>query len=155
MDELWQAVVSDSVRPGLPAFFPERAYLQVKTLGDPAYDWRIRLLLDYRLDIGGAHRFVGSDATSAQLVGVRVPEAYAHWVDPGACYNRVGYWEVPNARVVFREGRHVRSFGIASMISWRGVWYVIHLGATFRVGNIPVLDDPADGPGTSAPSSSC
>jgi hypothetical protein len=83
---------------------------------------------------------------------VIVPSAYAHWVDPGACFNRVGYYEVPNSRVVYRQNGATRSFGIASMISWRGVWYVVHLGSVNSSG---VVDDPSAGPGTPAPSSTC
>ena len=74
------------------------------------------------------------------------PLAYAHWVAPGACYNRIGYYEVPNARVVYRDGRSVRSFGIASMISWRGVWYVVHLGAVSGDAS-GTVDAPSAGAG--------
>jgi hypothetical protein len=86
---------------------------------------------------------------------VQVPRAYAHWVGPGACYNRVGYYEVPNSRLVYREDGEVRSFGIASMISWRGVWYVVHLGAVVRDTAAGVVDDPSAGAGVSLPSSTC
>jgi hypothetical protein len=86
---------------------------------------------------------------------VVVPSAYVHWVPPGICYNRVGHYEVPNSRLVYRTGGRVSSFGIASMISWRGVWYVVHLGAVTRSGAGGVVDDPSSGPGTPAPSSTC
>lgn len=152
---LWRGIQRNSVAAAMPAFFPEDAYAQVKTLGDPRGDWVIRLLLDYRLDIAAVHALVGADVDRAQLVEVQVPGSYAHWVDPGACYNAIGYYEVPNSRLVYREHGELRSVGIASMISWRGVWYVIHLGATFRVGNIGVLDHPSLGRGSSAPSSTC
>jgi hypothetical protein len=76
-------------------------------------------------------------------------------VEQGACYNRTGYYEVPNARLVYREGGTIRSFGIASMISWRGVWYVIHLGAVVRSTDAGAVDDPSAGPGAPAPSSTC
>jgi hypothetical protein len=88
-------------------------------------------------------------------VTVDVPASYAHWVSPGACYNRVGYYEVPNARVVYRQNGQVHSFGIASMISWRGVWYVVHLGAVLRSAAQGVVDDPSGGAGVSVPSSTC
>jgi hypothetical protein len=86
---------------------------------------------------------------------VQVPVPYAHWVPPGVCANRVGYYEVPNARLVYRQGGEERSFGIASMISWRGAWYVVHLGAVVRSGSGGMVDAPATGPGTPAPSSTC
>jgi hypothetical protein len=110
---------------------------------------------DYELDIGAAHALLGSHAASAELVGVNVPGSYAHWVPTGVCENSVGYYEVPNARVVYREAGHVSSFGIASMISWRGVWYVIHLGAILRSSIAGEVDDPQAGPGQSAYSGTC
>ncbi|HLH64694.1 MAG TPA: hypothetical protein VKV27_03255 [Solirubrobacteraceae bacterium] len=155
MEGLWTAVRTGRLAPGLAAFFPEAAYLQVKAIADPAADYQSRLIGDYRLDIAAAHALLGTSAASARLVGVRVPEPYAHWVSPGACYNRVGYWEVPNARLLYRAGGVLRSFGIASMISWRGVWYVVHLGAVLHPAGVGVVDDPSLGPGASAPSLTC
>lgn len=155
MAALWQGVRTGSVSAAMPAFFPVEAYAQVKAIADPRADWNARLVGDYRLDIGAAHMLLGRSAAQARLVDVRVPTIYAHWVPPGGCYNRVGYWEVPNARLVYRAGGAERSFGIASMISWRGVWYVVHLGAVLRNGAGGVVDDPSAGPGVSAPSSTC
>jgi len=80
---------------------------------------------------------------------------YAHWVPPGECENGVGYFEVANSRVVYTEDRVTRSFGIASLISWRGEWYVVHLGAILRSGSGGVVLDPGAGTGTSAPSTTC
>jgi hypothetical protein len=153
MAALWHGIQTNSVRPALPAFFPERAYAQLKQIGDPEADWSGRLVADYGLDIGAAHALLGSGAASARLRAVMVPQSYAHWVDPGACYNGVGYYEVPNARVVYRQHGEVRSLGIASMISWRGVWYIVHLGAI--LGPSGMVDDPSTGTGESAPSSTC
>jgi hypothetical protein len=155
MAALWRGVRSGRLAPALAAFFPEAAYLQVKAIAHPAADYRTRLLGEYALDIAAAHALLGAGAASAKLVRVSVPEGYAHWVPPGACYNRVGYWEVPNSRVVYREGGQLRSFGIASMISWRGVWYVVHLGAVVRASSGGALDDPSAGPGVSVYSPTC
>jgi len=155
MRALWSAVRTGSDGPAMGAFFPERAYAQVKAIADPAADYRNRLIADYRLDLGAAHALLGNAAPGARLLYVSVPAGYAHWVDPGACYNRVGYYEVPNARVVYREGGAVHSFGIASLISWRGVWYVVHLGAVVRQTPGGQVDDPSAGPGTSVASSTC
>jgi hypothetical protein len=149
MRALWRGVERDSVRAAMPAFFPVAAYAQVKAIADPRADWEARLVGGYAADLHAAHVTVGP---GAQLAHVIVPAAYAHWVDPGACFNRVGYYEVPNARIVYRANGTTRSFGIASMISWRGVWYVVHLGSVNASG---VVDDPAAGPGTPAPSSTC
>jgi hypothetical protein len=155
MSALWNGVQRNSLSAAMPAFFPLGAYRQVKQIADPAADYASRLVADYRLDLGAAHALLGADPEAAQLVEVQVPESYAHWVDPGACYNGVGYYEVPNARVVYKQNGQVHSFGIASMISWRGVWYVVHLGAVLRPGGGGVVDDPSAGVGESIPSSTC
>jgi hypothetical protein len=147
--------VSGSVGAALPAFFPRRAYEQLKAIGAPGADWENRLVHDYALDIGAAHRLLGAGASSAHLLGVHVVRSYGHWVPPGACYNSVGYFETPDARVVYREGDAERSFGIASMISWRGVWYVVHMGTVLREGDEGVVDEPASGAGQSAYSGTC
>lgn len=155
MQALWTAVVGNDPGAATTAFFPETAYLQVKAVADPAADFRDRLVAELAADIAAAHALLGPDATSAVLETVQVPARYAHWVPPGVCANRVGYYEVPNARLVYRQGGEERSFGIASMISWRGAWYVVHLGAVVRSGSGGVVDAPATGPGTAAPSSTC
>ncbi len=155
MAALWRGVKSASLRTAMAAFFPEGAYAQVKNIADPAGDYTGRLVEDYRLDILAAHALLGAGVHRTRLIGVQMPGDYAHWVDPGACYNRIGYYEVPNSRMVYREDGEVHSFGIASMISWRGVWYVIHLGAVVRPATAGVLDDPSVGPGSPAASSTC
>lgn len=152
MRSLWRGISSGSVAAAMPAFFPEPAYARLKAIGDPRGDWTARLVGEYRLDLESAHALVGG---GARLVGVEVPAAYAHWVPPGVCSNSIGYYEVPNSRLVYSRGGTTRSFGIASMISWRGVWYVVHLGAVLRSADTGVVDDPAAGTGVAAPSSTC
>jgi hypothetical protein len=155
MHGLWAGVMTGSAAPALPAFFPEAAYAQVKAIADAAADFQGRLLGDYRLDIAAAHALLAARPHRPRLVTVSVPAALAHWVPAGACYNRVGYWEVPNARIVYRTASGLQSFGIASMISWRGVWYVVHLGAVARTAAVGEVDDPGPGPGTPVASSTC
>jgi hypothetical protein len=152
MSALWQGIVTGSTDRAMPAFFPEAAYAQVKAIQSPRADWVGRLVHGYALDLAAAHALLGPAAAGAQLVRVDVPSQYGHWVPPGTCYNGVGYYEVPNARVVYRAGAQVRSLGIASMISWRGEWYVVHLGAVSQSG---VVDDPEVGPGTPVASGTC
>ena len=153
---LWQGVVTGSVSTALPSFFPRSAYIQLKTgLANPSADWQNRLVADFGLDIEAAHALLGPDAAAATFVGVSVPEQYGHWIPPGVCANGIGYYEVANARLVYSLGGQVRSFGIASLISWRGTWYVVHLGAILRSSTSGVVDDPEAGPGTSAPSQTC
>lgn len=156
MSDLWAAVVTGKLRFGMQSFFPLTAYQKVKAIADPAADWRDRLVADFRLDIGAAHRLLGRGARTARLVRVIVPSAEAAWIPPGACYNAVGYWHVAGARVLYRR-RHgvVRSIGIASLISWRGRWYVVHFGAVLRAAAVGVVDRPAVGPGTPGPPGGC
>jgi hypothetical protein len=49
----------------------------------------------------------------------------------------------------------VRSIGIASLISWRGRWYVVHFGAVLRTGATGLVDQPAAGPGVPGPAGGC
>jgi hypothetical protein len=155
MASLWAGVVHDSVTTALPAFFPRAAYIQLKAIGSPGSDWRYRLVHDYAMDIAAAHRLLGSGASGAQLVSVKVVDSYSHWVPSEACYNSVGYYEMPDARVVYREHGQIHSFGIASMISWRGEWYVVHLGAVLREGEEGIVDEPSSGTGSSVYSGTC
>ena len=156
MQALWNGVVQGSVQPALTAFFPRSAYVQLKTgIYDPAGDWTNRLVADYALDIQAAHALIASDPSAASFVSVSVPEQYGHWIDAGICGNGIGYYEVANSRLEYQFQGQTRSFGIASMISWRGEWYVVHLGAILRSGSGGVVEDPEVGPGYSAPSSTC
>ena len=152
MHDLWLAVTAGNASLALPAFFPETAYVQVKAIADPEADWRSRLWDDFTLDVKAAHSLVGHQA---RLIKIIVPEQYAAWVSPGACYNSVGYWHVPGARVVYQQGGETRSFGIASLISWRGDWYLVHLGAVLRSGAHGEVDDPEVGPGIPGPPGGC
>ena len=149
--DLWLSVATGNPSYARPAFFPEAAYKQVKAIADPSGDWQNRLWYDFRVDVAAAHQLVGDDA---QLVKVVVPTQFAQWIPVGACYNSDGYWHLPGARVEYREGGQLKSFGIASMISWRGVWYVIHFGGVDRPG-VGMVDQPADGEGIPGPPGSC
>ena len=155
MTDLWTALVTGRVRPGVQAFFPLTAYQQVKAIADPSADWHSRLLADFRLDVAAAHHFLRHTPGRPHLVRVIVPTAQAAWIDPGVCDNKVGYWHVAGPRLVYRQHGRIRSIGIASLISWRGRWYVVHLGAVLRSGTGGVVDQPADGPGTPGPPGGC
>lgn len=155
MTDLWAAVVTGQARLAAQAFFPLAAYTQVKAIADPAADWRSRLFGDFRLDVAAAHHFLGAGARHASLVRVIVPSAEAAWINPGVCYNAVGYWHIGGARLVYRQHGQVRSIAIASLISWRGRWYVVHFGAVLRTGAGGVVDAPATGPGVPGPAGGC
>jgi len=152
MTDLWRAVTAGNPRLARPAFFPEAAYRQLKAIPYPDSDWQYRLWYDFALDVGAAHDLVDR---GDRLVRVIVPESEAAWVYPGACYNTIGYWHVGGARVVYTEHGQQRSFGIASLISWRGVWYVVHFGEVLRPVVTGVVDQPAVGPGIPGPPGGC
>jgi hypothetical protein len=137
------------------SFFPLGAYRQVKAIADPTADWHNRLVADFKLDIAAAHHFLGRSAHSARLARVIVPETEASWINPGVCYNSVGYWHVAGARIVYQLHQQLRSIGIASLISWRGRWYVVHFGAVLRDSAAGVVDQPSEGTGTTGPPGGC
>lgn len=123
---LWQAVITDDPAQAMPFFLRLSAYAQLKVNTDPAGDWQRRLVDAYQQDIHALHARLGAAASSARLDGIDVP-ATATWVQPGDEYNKVGYWRVYGTRVRFTANGRSDSFTIASMISWRGRWYVVHL----------------------------
>jgi hypothetical protein len=155
MTDLWTALVTGHPGPGVQAFFPLTAYQQVKAIAEPAADWHSRLLADFRLDVRAAHHFLRQTPGRPHLVRVIVPTGQAAWIDPGVCDNKVGYWHVAGPRLVYRQHGRIRSIGIASLISWRGRWYVVHLGAVLRSATGGVVDHPADGPGVPGPPGGC
>jgi hypothetical protein len=155
MTDLWAAVVTGRPVLARDAFFPISAYEKVKAIFDPAADWHDRLWGDFRLDVVAAHGLLGPDGGQAALVRVIVPAQQAAWIVPGVCENGVGYWHVAGARVVYRLGGQLRSFGIASLISWRGRWYVVHFGAVLRNAAVGLVDQPSAGPGVPGPPGGC
>ena len=155
MAALWRGIVLGSGGPALPAFFPKAAYEQLKAIGGAGSDWTNRLLHDFTLDVRAAHEVLKGEAARARLLSVHVPASFGHWVPPGVCDNGIGYFEVPNARIVYSLNGRTRSFGIASMISWRGIWYVVHLGAILRTTETGQVDAPSSGPGESEYSGTC
>ena len=77
MAALWRGVLSGSLSPARPAFFPESAYLQVKAIYDPQADYANRLLGGFDADLAAARALLGAEASrapSAQRGG-----AFAIW----------------------------------------------------------------------------
>jgi hypothetical protein len=156
---LWAAIVSGSAAHALPLFFPEAAYVKMKTglLGSesPSTDYVERLIGFYKVDLAAYHQALEPDATGARLISVDAAPADAAWISPGGCENLIGYWHLPGVRFVYSEGGVVKSFAVASLISWRGVWYVVHLGPNPRPVDIGTVDQPAAGPGIPGPAGGC
>jgi hypothetical protein len=156
MRALWQGIVSDSLPTAIHSFFPEAAYDQVKAISNPDLDWHDRLVGDFQLDLAAAHQYVTQSGQPATFDYVAVPPSgYSAWIPPGGCYNSIGYWHSPGARIVYRQGGVTRSIGIASLISWRGEWYVVHFGAVLRSTEAGIVNSPSTGQGEFAPPGGC
>ncbi len=152
---LWQGIQNGSIKQAMVSFFPRQAYLQVKAIAHPNYDYNHRLIAHFRLDLMAAHALLGPNPKSANLLYVKVPSFYATWIKPGICYNKIGYWHVPGSRLVYEQNHQIRSIGIASLISWRGQWYVVHLGGVSRSKNVGMVDHPSVGAGVVGPPGGC
>jgi hypothetical protein len=154
---LWSALVSGSQPEALSVFFPRSAYLQMKTgvLPDPAADYTDRLIAFYDLDLVAYHAALTGGSPPATLVTVDADPSLAAWIPPGRCENTIGYWHLPGVRLVYRASGVVQSFAVASLISWRGVWYVVHLGPNPRPSDVGTVDQPSAGPGTPGPGGGC
>ena len=101
--------------------------LMSKKNTDPASDWKNRLIANFKVDVADANKKLGANAKNAVFTGVTVPNT-AVWVKPGEEYNVGPYWRVFKTQMNFTvDGKNVQ-IPIESMISWRGQWYVVHLG---------------------------
>lgn len=127
MRALFDAVQSNDPDRAMPAFFPLKAYEQVKAVGNPAGDWRRRLVAAYARDVRALHKRLGKDAERATYVRTEVPAERARWMEPGDEYNKLGYYRVLGTRVFYAVDGKESSFEVTSLISWRGEWYVVHL----------------------------
>ena len=125
---LWQAIVQDDPDLAMPFFFPKSAYLQVKAISDPATDYQQRLIANYEQDIHTLHSQLGANAANAQFVGITVPDSQAVLVQPGEESNMLSYWRVYGTTLQYSLNGETNSFPVTSLISWRGEWYVVHLG---------------------------
>jgi hypothetical protein len=128
VDGLWEAIRQDKPELGLPFFFPQSAYLQVKAIGDPASDYQNRLIANFEQDVHDLHAQLGANAADAKLVGVTVPDDQAVLVQPGEESNKLSYWRVYGSTMQYEVDGQTGSFPVTSLISWRGQWYVVHLG---------------------------
>ena len=126
---LADAIIADDPSKGLPAFFPLAAYKQVKKISDPAADWKNRLIAEYGSDIHAAHAQLGPNASSAVFTGIELPDGSATWVKPGEEYNQLPYWRVYGTKLRFDVNGQTKTVPASSFISWRGQWYIVHLGA--------------------------
>jgi hypothetical protein len=130
----WTHVLAGGAGPADDFFFPRAAYLQLKELTNAAADFDGRLYHDYKNDVIADHKLVTSLGSGARVIGVDIPEGSVHWVPPGVEVNSIGYWQVSYPRLRYTVGGQEHSYAFSSMISWRGQWYVVHLGPNWRPG---------------------
>ncbi len=156
MGTLFHDISIDSLPQAEKIFFPESAYVAMKVgrIASPGADYVDRLIGFLRLDLAAYHATLFARATSTFL-GVNVNPGDAAWIRPGWCENSIGYWHVPGVRLVYRQKNVVRSVAVASLISWQGVWYVVHLGPNPRPRNVGTVDAPALGRGVPGPAGGC
>jgi hypothetical protein len=156
MRTLWRAIEADAPALGKTVFFPRGAYLQMKagTIVDPSGDYTSRLIGFFDLDLAAYHQTIDVPR-AATFLRVGVNPADAAWIPAGACENKIGYWHVPGVRLVFEKGGKVESVEVASLISWRGVWYVVHLGPNPRPTDVGTVDGLVTGPGRPGPAGGC
>lgn len=127
MKALAAAITANDPNLGIASFFPVEAYKQTKKNTNPAADWQNRLIANFKVDVADANKKLGPNAKNAVFQGVEVPNT-ATWVKPGEEYNVGPYWRVLKSKMNFLvDGTQVQ-IPIESMISWRGQWYVVHLG---------------------------
>lgn len=148
IEKLWIGIKTDHGQIAKSAFFPKAAYIRLKMIADPASDYKTRLLDQFYLDISAAHRYLGNSLSKDQFLGIVVPSWNANWVTPGRCYSNTGYFHVPNSRLLYRRDGQVYSIGIASLISWRGQWYVVHMGAVNALPGTGIVNKPRAGIGS-------
>ena len=124
---LWDAIVLDAPERALPFFFPVTAYAQIKDIPNPPADWNARLVSAFKRDIHALHGRLGANTGGAKLAKLEVPSERARWVNPHEEMNTGGYWRVYGTKLKFELDGKEKSFDVASLISWRGEWYVVHL----------------------------
>ena len=125
---LWQGIVDDDPQEAHPFFFPKTAYVQLKALWNAAGDYDYRLLGYFDLDVHAAHRLLGAGAQRARLAGIDVPAGNAEWMTPGSEENKIPYYRLYGSRVRYTLDGVSHSFGVFSLLSWRGQWYAVHFG---------------------------
>lgn len=144
---LFNAIVSGSTKQADTVFFPQRAFFKLKAFYNPNIYYLYDLLSGFNLDVGAYHRYLRAAGVPRFVAALDQPSAVT-WISPGACYNNLGYWHIGGVRIVYAYRTKVESVAIFSMISWRGVWYVVHLGAFTHPTKVGVVGAPSAGPGT-------
>jgi len=153
---LFRAIATDNLPLARSLFYPESAYVALKTgeIPSPVSDYADRLLAFFTLDLRAYHQLLLGHGP-VRFLRTEVNPQLATWIPSGVCENRSGYWHEPPVRLVYRQGGVVKSFAIDSMITWQHQWYVIHLGPNPRPNNVGTVDQPENGAGIPGPAGGC
>ena len=156
MKQVFSAIESGNSSTALQSFFPEAPYVSMKAglIAYPAADYKNRLVAFFKLDLA-AYRNAFAGRMPSTFVGVNANPKFAQWIAPGACENSIGYWHVPGVRMVVRRNGRLVSAAVFSLISWRGQWYVIHLGPNPRPRNVGTVAEFHTGRGVAGPAGGC
>lgn len=156
LNQLWQSIQDNSSQSAKALFFPKNSYIEMKTgvIANPAADFDNRLMTFYKLDLDAYHRHVVTGGKSV-FVSALVNPAQIMWIPVRACENKTGYWHLGPVRIVYKQAGVLKSFAIASLISWNGEWKIIHLGPNPRPHNVGTVDSPQKGPGSPGPGGGC
>ena len=123
---LWQAILEDKPEVAVSFFFPKDAYVHVKAAKNPEGDWRWRLWKNFERDVHAMNKTQGESLRRATFKELHIQEKKPHWAAPGNEYNRLGYWRVYGAHLVYELRGRERFLPISSLISWKREWYVVH-----------------------------
>lgn len=121
---LWNAVVSDDVKPAADAFFPRPPFLLIKAIADPGryYD---QLRKRFDKDIHDLHQRT-PDLDRAAFDRFELARR-GGFVKIGEEANRLPYWASRHSFIYYRVGKESRRIEVRVIISWDDRWYVIHL----------------------------
>jgi hypothetical protein len=153
-DSLFADIATNNVAGAERLFLPLPIFLRIKQEPNPSGDWRARLLRWFTNDLVVYHHFLFAQGTP-RLLRVTTSSRDASVIQPGWCYNKAPYWHLRGVRFVFESGGVIHSVAICSLVSWRGQWYVVHLGPDTRSSDAGALYAPASGAGTPGPPGSC
>lgn len=153
-EALFNAIVAGSTAQADRVFFPQRAFFKLKAFYDPNVYYLSDLLSGFNLDVAAYRRYLLASGTP-RFVGALDQASAVTWISPGGCFNKLGYWHIGGVRIEYAYATRLFSVAIFSMISWRGVWYVVHLGAFTHPTNTGAVGAPEPGPGYPWPAGGC
>jgi hypothetical protein len=121
---LFEAIVQDQPARVESFFFPRDAFLLVKAMAHPERYWD-KLHERFVADIHALHQRT-PDLARATFVRLEL-SARGGYVRPGEEGNRLPYWAARHALLHYRVGDQPRVLEVRVLITWKDVWYVIHL----------------------------